>query len=109
MKIIIVLIVSLFYSILVFAHPPTKIDISVNETVIGIIVTHPVPNPANHYINKIEVSLNEKKIIEQSFSLQTENTQKASYNIPELKKGDVVTVEADCNQYGELEQKITVP
>jgi hypothetical protein len=41
--------------------------------------------------------------------MQTGNTQKASYNIPELKKGDVITVEADCNQYGDVEQKITVP
>ncbi|MEI8349568.1 MAG: hypothetical protein WCI77_05400 [Candidatus Omnitrophota bacterium] len=92
----------------VYAHPPSSVNISRKGTTIEVVVTHTVSNPSQHYIKLIEVFLNGKMIIEQHFCLQTANSQQAVYNIPELKNGDTVEVEADCNQFGELKQKIII-
>jgi len=108
MKLLVVLMSCVCFATAVYAHPPSSVAISRNGTSVEVMVTHTVSNPLQHYINLIEVFLNGKKIIEQHFSLQTENNQRALYIIPELKKGDIVEVEADCNQFGELKQKLTV-
>lgn len=96
------------YTVLVYAHPPTRVDISRNGSIIEIVATHRVPNPQQHYIDVIKVYLNGKTIIEQKFSLQTDNIQKAVYSIPELKSGDTIEAEAECNQYGELKQTLAI-
>jgi desulfoferrodoxin (superoxide reductase-like protein) len=96
-------------SVCAFAHPPSNIDISTNEDTVQVTVTHNVNDPHTHYIKTIELSLNGKKIIEQSFSFQYDkNFQKATYFLPALKKGDVLSVDADCNQFGDLSKKYTV-
>jgi desulfoferrodoxin (superoxide reductase-like protein) len=109
MKIFMIFLLCITSACVAFAHPPARIDIVPSATVINITVTHPVKDPLTHYIKLIEVSLNGKKIIEQKFSLQTTAMeQRATYHIPELKKGDVVAVDADCNLYGDLQQTLTV-
>lgn len=109
MKILMIFLVCITSPCVVFAHPPKKIDISSTATVVTITVTHPVKDPLTHYIKLIEVSLNGKRIIEQKFSLQLDATeQKTTYQIPELKKGDVLEVDADCNLYGDLKEKVTI-
>jgi len=91
-----------------FAHPPQKIDITQRDKVISVTVTHNVKDPATHYIKLIEVEVNGKKIINQEFSLQTGNVQKVTYLIPDLKNGDTLEVDADCNQFGDLKQQIQI-
>ncbi|MFA5271650.1 MAG: hypothetical protein WC412_04840 [Candidatus Omnitrophota bacterium] len=101
-------IFSFLYVFEAFGHPPQKIDITQSDKTINIVVTHNVKDPATHYIKLIEVVLNGKKIIDQEFSLQTANFQKATYSIPDLKKGDILEVDADCNQFGDLKEKIKI-
>lgn len=108
MKLLILLMSCLCCAATVYAHPPSSIALSRSGTSVEVLVTHNVSNPLQHYISLIEVFLNGKKIIDQHFSLQTENNQRALYIIPELKNGDIVEVEADCNQFGDLKQKLTI-
>lgn len=98
----------LFLPTQAFSHPASKVILSVEGNILHVTVQHNVGNPQTHYINKIIVTLNEKKIITQLFFLQTDNTQKVSYIIPSLKSGDTITVEASCNRGGIRKGTITV-
>jgi len=102
------LIMCLFLPTQAFSHPASKVILSVEGNILHVTVQHNVGNPQTHYINKIIVTLNEKKIIIQLFFLQTDNTQKVSYIIPSLKSGDTITVEASCNRGGIRKGTITV-
>lgn len=93
---------------LVFAHQPQSIDITVSGKDVSIYVSHPVSNAEKHYIRKIEVSVNGREIIEQTFSTQTDNSQEAVYHIPSLKKSDILEVKAYCSRFGELRKRIIV-
>ena len=92
----------------VFAHAPETVDITVSDKVIGVNIRHPVSNPKRHYVRKVEVILNGKKIIEQTFALQIGNRQELVYHIPSLKRSDVLTVEAFCNIGGSQKKTIIV-
>lgn len=93
----------------VFSHTPSNIDIKLAGVNVEITVSHSVSEPTTHYVEKIEVVLNGKKVIEQNFFLQsTDEYQRANYTIPSLKKGDVLEVIAHCSRHGKRGKKITV-
>ena len=95
----------------VYSHAPTKIDIDFNneDMVLKVEVFHPVPLPGNHYIDKIEVYLNDNLIIVQEFDRQlTNKVQKAGYFIFEAKKDDVIKVKAFCNKHGDKTAHLVV-
>ncbi len=101
-------ILFLIFSMQGFSHPASKITLSTEGTVLHITVNHDVGSSENHYINEILVFLNEKEIIRQIFSIQTNNTQEVSYTIPSLKPGDEITVSANCSRGGRRSGKIIV-
>jgi desulfoferrodoxin (superoxide reductase-like protein) len=99
----------LFSSNLAFSHSPSNIDIEVKGKSVEVRVSHSVSDYTTHYVKKIEVRLNNKKIIEQNFSMQTNNNvQGAIYNIPSLKKEDTLAVYAYCSRYGDISKEIKV-
>ena len=98
----------LMFSMQGFSHPASKITLSTDGTVLHITVNHDVGSSENHYINEILVFLNEKEIIRQIFSIQTNNTQEVSYTIPSLKPGDEITVSANCSRGGKRSETIIV-
>lgn len=107
----IVLLLILVFTLKTFAHPPSKIDLEFNneEKILRIEVHHPVLLVRNHYINKIEVYLNDDLIIVQDFDHQlTKKTQKAGYFIFEAEKGDVIKVKANCNKHGDRTARLIV-
>jgi desulfoferrodoxin (superoxide reductase-like protein) len=110
MRIFLFILFSLLISFSGFGHPPEKIGIRANllDKKIDIIAEHPLDEPNKHYIKRIEVILNGRKIISQDFLLQTGDIQHASYIVEGLKKGDILEVEAECNLSGSLHNKITV-
>jgi len=91
-----------------FAHQPSRIEANVNGTVLDICAYHTVSNPQDHYVEEIEVRLNGDKIIDQKYSMQSGDTQKAIYIIPSLKKGDEIEIRAHCNKKGEKKTQLTV-
>ena len=88
------------------AHPPSKIEIKQTKSMINVTVKHSVGASHKHYIDRIEVMVNGKKVVTQRFLMQTGNVQIAAYNIPSLKKGDKVMVKAYCNKSGILSNMI---
>ncbi len=93
------------------AHPPSDIKITYDAKtkIITAVIYHNVSNPAGHYINKVDVGLNGKEIIEHRISQQDNNTtQTVSYLIPDAKAGDSISVEAYCSISGKLEKEIKV-
>jgi len=103
------LLAFLMLSTTAFAHPPVSITATAANDQVNITVVHPVQNILDHYIKRIEVKLNGQRIIEQNCTCQANNDdQKAVYIIPGLKKGDVLNINAECNQFGSLSKDVTI-
>ena len=111
-KITLLVFVIVFAAVsLAYAHPPSdiKITFDAGTKMLHAVIMHDVSNPLNHYIKKVDVALNEKEVIEHSISRQDNNdTQTVTYLIPDVKDGDIVSVEAYCSISGKLKKEITV-
>lgn len=102
-------ILSFFISSAAYAHPPSDIKITYDSKakILTALIMHNVSDVKKHYINKIDVGLNGKEIINQAISQQDNGiSQKVSYLIPDAKAGDKISVEAYCNISGKLEKGI---
>lgn len=94
-----------------YAHPPFDIKIAFdqNTKMLQAIIIHNTSNPINHYIKKVDVGLNGKEIIEHAISREDNNeSQTVSYRIPDVKNGDVISVEGYCSISGKLKKEITI-
>ena len=94
-----------------YAHPPSdiKITFDVKTKILQAVIMHNTSNPASHYIKKVDVGLNGKEIIEHTVSKQDNNeSQTVAYLIPDVKDGDVISVEAYCSISGKLQKEISV-
>ncbi len=92
-----------------YAHPPSDIRISFdpNTKILKAVIMHNTSNPLSHYIEKVDVGLNGKEIIEQLISREDNNeSQSVSYLIPDAKDGDTVSVEGYCSISGKLTKEI---
>lgn len=110
-KIFVFLILSLFVCSMAYAHPPSDIKITYDPStkILTAVIMHNVSNIEKHFINKVDVGLNGKDIIEQSISKQDNNiSQTVSYLIPDAKDGDTLSVEGHCSISGTLKKEITV-
>ena len=94
-----------------YAHPPSdiKITFDAKTKILQAVIMHNTSNPASHYIKKVDVGLNGKEIIEHTVSKQDNNeSQTVAYLIPDVKDGDVISVEAYCSISGKLQKEISV-
>ena len=112
-KIAALLILFIFFVVtsIAYAHPPYDIKITFDPKtkILNAVIIHNVSNPFNHYIKKVDIGLNGKEIIEHIISKQDNNeSQTVSYFIPDVKDGDVLSVEGYCSISGKLEKEITV-
>jgi len=104
-------IVYLLTATAVYAHPPVKIDLTFDPATktLTAVITHPVSNPDVHYIEKVEIKKNNQVTAKQEFTKQDNNqTQTASIQVPDAKKGDVLTLQAFCSISGSLKKKLEV-
>jgi len=91
------------------AHSPSGIAVKVSGTNVSVTVRHGVSDPQTHYVKAIRIMVNGELADERVFSSQIDNdTQAASFDIPVLKKGDVIAVEAACDQSGKLQKEFPV-
>lgn len=99
------------FSSTAYAHPPSDIKVTYDSItkILKAVIMHNVSDVKKHFINKVDVGLNGKEIIEHTISRQDNNTsQTVSYLIPDAKEGDILTVEAYCNISGKLKKQIKV-
>jgi len=94
-----------------YAHPPSDIIITydMQTKVLHAVIMHNTMNTVKHYIKKVEVALDNKPIITQTFALQGNNvSQDVTYIVPDAKLGDKISVEGECNISGTLKKETTV-
>ena len=109
--IILSIICTLAWTQLVFAHPPAKIETAFdnNAKVLYVTITHPVDDPAGHFIKKVKIMLNGAEIIRHKISKQDNALiQAVSYMIPDVQSGDEISIEAVCSIEGTLTEKMQV-
>jgi hypothetical protein len=99
----------LFVCFLAYAHPPSDIIITYDPQtkMLHAVIMHNTSNPENHYINRVDIGLNGKEIIQHAISREDNNiSQTVSYLIPDAKAGDTLSVEAYCSISGKLKKEI---
>jgi desulfoferrodoxin (superoxide reductase-like protein) len=109
MKIVIIAIV--FLALPLMAHSPKSVELEYDSDaqILNVIITHSVNNAAQHYIYKVVVDLNGKKIIEQTFKRQDDNEiQKVMYRVIDAQEGDKISVTASCNISGKKKVDLIV-
>ena len=108
---IVVLIGIFLFSATAYAHPPQDITITfdVKTGMLTAVIMHNVSNPAAHFIEEVDVSINGHEIIKQKISRQNNNvSQSVAYFIPDARIGDVISVEGYCSISGKLMKEIKV-
>jgi hypothetical protein len=93
------------------AHPPTDMSISYdpNTAKISVTITHPVDDPATHYLSRVKVKLNGDVISDPDYKSQpTKDTFTLTYDV-NAASGDEVWVTATCVKGGVLEKTYKVP
>lgn len=99
-------------SLQAMAHSPDAIKVSYVSTeemprMIVIEVDHDVSNAENHFVNEIEVYVNDKEIAVQEFSKQwKDSTQRAVFFVADLNDGDQIEIHAYCSISGEIKKKL---
>ena len=91
------------FSFIAFAHPPKSLDVNLDlsDKMLYVMAMHDVQDPTEHFIQKISIELNGKKIIEQTCSAQTDKEkQDLMFTIPEAKAGDKISAKVECIRGG---------
>ncbi len=102
-KSIILFLSLVFIQLSVFAHPPKKVELKYDKNTNSLLVTvtHGVADVKTHYINIIEVSVDNVSVKKSEPTEQTSTaTEITTIVLPELKSGSVITVKATCNKFG---------
>ncbi len=104
------LLVSLSFSTLSWAVPPSEIDLSydVATKTLHIKIIHVTRNVHKHHIRRLEISKNGELISDLKLVSQTTNSKIDQDVTIEAKSGDILTVKATCNQAGIKEESLTV-
>lgn len=95
----------------VLAHSPTDMTIRFDpETAkIYVTLTHPVDDPATHYLKTVRVKLNGLVISDPLYKSQpAKDTFTLTYDV-NANAGDAIWVTAICNRFGTLEKSYEVP
>ena len=94
-----------------WSHPPSKLAIVYDRDggVLTMTASHRVGDGKTHYINEFVLFIDGKKIDSITPSEQKDTTEAvATYSAGDLAKGAVVEVEAVCNKFGKLKEKIVI-
>lgn len=95
----------------VAAHPPSALNLTYTTSTseLSVTITHAVRDPADHYIDLIDVRSGDARLILANYTSQpTTGTFTYLYTVP-AKSGDLLEVNATCNKGGSLTETILVP
>jgi len=87
----------------VSAHPPSGMSVTYQEPKeLLVSITHAVPNPGEHYINEVTISVNGKVVNTSRYTSQP-SADTFSYTYPvEAVTGDEIKVTATCSLAGSM-------
>ncbi len=92
------------------AHPPSglTLDYDGSAGVLSVEIQHRVGNTSRHYIERVTVSVNGEPELEENYNEQeTRSGETLTYKIP-AQNGDSITVNAECNRFGDMSETIQV-
>jgi len=95
----------------VAAHPPSALNLTYTSSTseLSVTITHAVRDPADHYIDPVEIRSGAAILILANYTSQpTTGTFTYLYTVP-AKSGDLLEVNATCNKGGSLTETILVP
>lgn len=93
------------------ATPPSSIELiyDVQKGNLHVEIAHAAHDPREHHIRKVEVALNNEKVINQYFATQT-TPASLILDIPlQAKAEDEIYVLAVCSEAGRLKETLIVP
>lgn len=93
------------------AHPASQVTLSYDQEtqILRVDFEHKVSNALVHFINKIEVKLNDNIIIEQKIDIQdTKDGGTFIYKVPGLEPGDKISVTTECNKNGKKSAELEI-
>jgi len=112
-----ILVFILLLSVLVMAsagaaHPPSSIDLRYEPAGRLIVVgfKHLVQDGQSHYIKEVQVQINGKAFARvELFAQAGKDAGQVSMALPDVKPGDLVSVKATCNKFGEMKKDLRIP
>jgi hypothetical protein len=87
----------------VMAHPPSGIKLSFDGSsrLLQVTVMHDTRKPEEHFIKSIQIRINGKDAVKQSYFKQTDPQKRtASYLFEDVKAGDEISVTGECSVFG---------
>jgi len=93
------------------ANPPSDIAIAVDKdtATMTVTITHPVADPATHYVENIKINQNGRIVIDNDYKSQpAKDTFTYTYPVQVL-SGDTIRVTARCSLGGSKEGVLTMP
>lgn len=105
------IILALLIALPLLAHPPKGLELAydADSNILTVEITHSVKDASKHYINKVVVELNGKKIIEQVFKKQVDDElQHVTYEVIDADEGAKITVIGYCNISGKKAAELVV-
>jgi hypothetical protein len=92
-----------------FCHPPSEIQLVFDAAsrTLHVTVMHDTRKPDEHFIETVQVRINDKEAVKQSFVKQTDGLKRAaSYLLEDVKAGDLVSVTGICSVFGKKTETI---
>jgi hypothetical protein len=109
--VILLLLISALLISTAAAHPPSALNLTYNVTTneLSATIAHAVRDPADHYIDPVEIRSGDALIISANYTSQpTNGTFTYVYTVP-ARSGELLEVNAVCNKGGALAETILVP
>ena len=108
-KIILLIFALIFATLIVNADPPKKVNLSVKNNKLTVDVIHPVKKTADHFVDQVIIIINGKEFKNLKFTKQSSDKgETIVLDIPATKAGDVIEVEARCNEFGSKSNKLKI-
>lgn len=105
------IIFALSIALPLLAHPPKGLELAFDfdSRILTAQIMHSVKDASKHYIYKVIVDLDGKKIIEQTFKKQVDDgLQQVTYKVIDAHEGSKITVTAYCNISGKKSAELVV-
>ena len=93
------------------AHPPSRMQLTYQEQTgeLEVAISHDVADPATHFVQEVVIRKNGVVLREETYTSQPSGDL-FTYRYPVvLSPGDEVTAGADCNLFGTITARITIP
>jgi desulfoferrodoxin (superoxide reductase-like protein) len=104
------LITTIILSTQAIAHPPQDMVLlyDFEIKILTVTITHNSPGPTLHYINQVNIKVNDELIISESYDSQPSTSQFSYTYTVQAETGDEIEVMAFCNIQGSITRSITV-